>query len=128
MKTLLQKHQKAARAMILGYVAFAGCFAFPFRNELFQFNLFKAYLVLLSYGIIGLGFAMVYGAGKIKSVYGYTLVLTGVGMLLRYILEYGEVSNTLNFTTFNIWSYLILVPIYCVLMYKAAGRWLVKET
>ena len=127
MKTFIQRHQRAARAVVLGYVAFAGCFAFPLRNELFQFNLIKAYLVLLSYGIIGLGFAMVYGAGKLKSIYGYTLVLTGVGMLLRYMLEYGEVSNTLNFTAVNIWSYLILVPAYCMLTYKAAGRWLVND-
>lgn len=87
----------------------------------------KAYLVAASYGIIGLGFAGIYGIHKEKFVYIASLILTVLGMICRYILEYEEVSNTMNFTQFNIISYLVVIPIFIVIAYRFILKYLVKN-
>lgn len=113
----LEDNPKIPKMFILGYVIFAGCFVFPFGNERFPFDFMKTYLVIASYGIIGLGFARTYGINKGKFVYIVSLILTGLGMIFRYFLEYGEVSNTMNFTLFNITSYLLVIPIFTAVTY-----------
>lgn len=124
----LQNHPKAPKRIILGYIIFAGCFVFPFRNELFPFDFTKAYLVIASYGIIGLGFAGIYGTHKEKFVYASSLLLTVLGMICRYILEYGEVSNTMNFTLFNMISYLAAIPVFTVAAYYFSIKYLIIKS
>lgn len=124
----LQKHPLAVKIIVLGYIVFAGCFVFPFGSERFPFDFTKAYLVAASYGIIALALAGIYGANKEKLVYGISLGLTPVGMVCRYLLEYGEVSNIRNFTPFNIASYIAVIPIYTVIAYHLIVRHLIKET
>lgn len=46
-----------------------------------------------------------------------TLFFTAIGMGLRYILEFGEVSNTVNFTDINILVFLIAIPLFVMLAY-----------
>lgn len=121
----LQNHPKVLKRFILGYIIFAGCFVFPFGNELFPFDFTKAYLVIASYGIIGLGFAGIYGIHKEKFVYAASLFLTVLGMICRYILEYGEVSNTMNFTLFNIVSYVAVIPVFTVAAYYFSIKYLI---
>lgn len=123
----LEKHPKVPRIVILGYSIFAGCFVFPFGNEHFPFDFMKAYLVIASYGIIGLGFAGIYGINKKRFVYVASLILTGLGMMCRYILEYGEVSNTMNFTLFNIASYLVVIPIFTMVVYYLIIKHLMEK-
>lgn len=123
----LQTHPKVMKGIILGYIIFAGCFVFPFGNKLFPFDLMKAYLVIVSYGVIGLGFAGVWGEKKGKTVYFFTLLFTAMGMLGRYLLEYGEVSNTLNFTPANVISYLVIIPVYCTIAYRLLVQYLKKK-
>ena len=48
---------------------------------------------------------------------------TGVGMVCRFILEYGEVSNAMNFTPLNIFLYLVVVPLYCTAIYWGINKW-----
>jgi len=120
----LQNHPQVPKVFVLGYIIFAGCFIFPFGNERFPFDFMKAYLVIASYGIIGLGFAGIFGMHKEKFVYKASFVLTVLGMICRYFLEYGEVSNTMNFTQFNIVSYLIVIPIFTVVAYHIIIRYL----
>lgn len=123
----LQNHPKISKLFILGYIVFAGCFVFPFRNERFPFDFTQAYSVIACYGIIGLGIAGVYGIRKEKFVYITSLILTGLGMICRYFLEYGEVSNIMNFTPFNIISYLAVIPIITVIAYHFCIKYLMKE-
>lgn len=113
----LKNNPKTPKIFVLGYIVFAGCFIFPFRNERYSFDLMKAYLVIASYGIVGAGLGKIYGKHKYKFIYISSLILTTLGMILRYILEYGEVSNTWNFTQFNIISYLAIIPIFIVATY-----------
>lgn len=65
----LRNKPKLTKALILGYVIFAGCFVFPFGNERFPFDFKEAYLVVATYGIIALGFAGAYGIRKEKFIY-----------------------------------------------------------
>lgn len=123
----LQNNPKLAKALILGYIIFAGCFVFPFGNERFPFDFMKGYLVVATYGIIGLGFARVYGIHKEKIVYTVSFILTALGMISRYVLEYGEVSNKMNFTPFNIISFLVVIPIFTVVAYHFIIKNLLKN-
>ncbi len=50
------------------------------------------------------------------AMYFITFILTCLGMIFRYILEYGEVSNTRDFTIFNILITLIFMPILVMLI------------
>lgn len=124
----LEKHSRIAKYIILGYIVFAGCFVFPFGNEMFPLDFSKAYLTVASYGIIALGFAGVFGAHKVKFVYASSLMLTIVGMFLRFLLEYGEVSNTMNFTQLNVVSYLVIIPVFVTGAYYILIQYLINHT
>ena len=113
----LQKYPKTHKAIFLINFTLLGCLAFPFGNSRFPFDFWKAYLLIVGYGIIGSGFAGIYGANKRIFVYTISLILTVLGMFFRYILEYGELSNTRNFTQFNIISFLAIIPAFTVITY-----------
>lgn len=113
----LKANPKIPKIFVLGYIVFAGCVIFPFRSEMFPFNFMKAYLVLVSYSAIGAALGGVYGKQKYKFIYILSLILTALGMIFRYVIEYGEVSNTVNFVSFNIISYLLVIPIYITVVY-----------
>lgn len=118
----LRRHPAFAKSILLAYVVFAGCFVFPIRSTHFPLDLTKLYVLAASYGMIGLGFAGLYGESKEKFVFPATLFLTMAGMACRYALEYGEVSNTYNFTVPNIVSYLVIIPVLTLTAYC----WIVK--
>lgn len=123
----LTRRPAIIKTVLLVYVVFAGCFTFPIRSDLFPLDSAKLYLIIASYGIIGLGFAGVYGPKKEKIIYPVTLMLTILGILCRYLLEYGEVSNYYNFTLFNIASYIVVIPIYTVLTYHYIVKYLLSK-
>lgn len=110
-------HPQIPKILILGYIVFAGCFAFPIRSEPFPLNFPKVYLLVVSYGVIASALAGIWGPDKGRNVYIVTFLLTMAGMGCRYLLEFGEVSNTYNFTLFNIISYLIIIPIGTTIAY-----------
>lgn len=121
--SFLRQYPGFVKFFLLGYVVFAGCFVFPFGSEPFPFDFTKLYLVVMSYGMIGIGFAGVYGAAKERLLYPRVLVLTILGMICRYILEYGEVSNAYNFTILNIISYIAIIPTFTVVAYHYAVKY-----
>lgn len=123
----LTRRPAIVKTVLLVYVVFAGCFTFPIRSDLFPLDSAKLYLIIASYGIIGLGFAGVYGPKKEKIIYPVTLMFTILGILCRYLLEYGEVSNYYNFTLFNIASYIVVIPIYTVLAYHYIVKYLLSK-
>ena len=105
------------------YIIFAGCFVFPIRSEPFPLDFSGVYLLVSSYGVIALASAGIFGPGRGRKVYITTFLLTAIGMGCRYLLEFGEVSNTYNFTLFNIVSYLALIPAGTA----AAYCWIVRK-
>lgn len=128
LKEYLQAHPKAFQLFILGYIVFAGCFVFPLWSERFPLHLVKVYLVVASYGIIALALAGIWGSKKEKPVYFFTVGLTIIGMLCRYLLEFGEHSNTYNFTLLNIVLYILIVPVFTVIAYHVIVKWLIKNS
>lgn len=118
-----EKHSQLPRILLMGYIIFAGCFVFPIRSEPFPLDFSGVYLLVSSYGVIALASAGIFGPGRGRKVYITTFLLTAIGMGCRYLLEFGEVSNTYNFTLFNIVSYLALIPAGTA----AAYCWIVRK-
>lgn len=114
---LFKAHPQVPKTLTLGYIVFAGCFVFPISSEPFPLDFQRVYLLVASYGVIASAFAGIFGPGREHLVYIVTFLLTIVGMGCRYLLEYGEVSNTYNFTLLNIVSYLAIVPTVTVIAY-----------
>ena len=111
-------HPWIPKILVLGYIVFAGCFMFPIRSEPFPLDFQGVYLLAASHGVIALAFAGIWGPDRERMVYIATFVLTSIGMVCRYLLEFGEVSNTYNFTLFNIVSYLVIIPIGTTFAYR----------
>ena len=122
------KYPCAVKIFLLGYVVFAGCFVFPVLSPVSPLDFSKIYFLVVSYGVIGLGFARVYGAKKEKRVYLLSVILTIAGLLCRYLLEYGEVSNTYNFTVGNVLTYICIMPAFAVLAYHYIAEYLMSRS
>ena len=118
-----EKHSQLPGILLMGYIIFAGGFVFPIRSEPFPLDFSGVYLLVSSYGVIALASAGIFGPGRGRKVYITTFLLTAIGMGCRYLLEFGEVSNTYNFTLFNIVSYLALIPAGTA----AAYCWIVRK-
>ena len=118
-----EKHSQLPGILLMGYIIFAGCFVFPIRSEPFPLDFSGVYLLVSSYGVIALASAGIFGPGRGRKVYITMFLLTAIGMGCRYLLEFGEVSNTYNFTLFNIVSYLALIPAGTA----AAYCWIVRK-
>lgn len=116
-------HPQIPKVLTLGYIVFSGCFVFPIRSEPFPLDIQGVYLLVASYGVIALALAGIFGPNRGRKVYIVTFLLTAVGMGCRYLLEFGEVSNTYNFTLFNIISYLAIIPIGTMIAYD----WIVRR-
>ena len=125
-RTYLQAHPKVVTGVVLGYVVFAGCFAFPLWSQQFPLEFGKVVQLVIAYGVIALGFAELYGAKQETKVGVLTLGLTGVGLVCRYLLEFGEVSNTYNFTLFQVVLYVGMVTGFTVVAYHFLVKFLLK--
>lgn len=117
-----KKYPYIPKILTLGYITFTGCFVFPIRSDPFPLDLHGLYLLIVCYGVIALALAGTLGLGSEWTVYIVTFVFTAVGMICRYLLEFGEVSNTYNFTMFNIISYLTIIPIGTTSAYHWIAR------
>lgn len=83
-------HPKVLRGFFWGCLVFFGCFAYPLGSRRFPMDWTRAYLILSSYGITGLGLAVGYGAGRGKTLWLPAVGCIALGMLGRWLLEYGE--------------------------------------
>ncbi len=94
------------------------CCAFPIISNT-GFEPLRILILIFACIVIGKGFAVFFPSLSFGKLCVSFLLITAVGLVCRYLLEFGEVSNTLNFTTVNIISYMIVVPIICLASYKA---------
>lgn len=113
----IQKHKTFTWVILLSYIVLNGCFGFPFSNELFPFDYEKGLMLIVGYGMIGTCFAGLLNRSKSFRVFVLTFFFTAVGMICRYLLEYGEVSNTMNFIPINIILFITVIPVYCMTVY-----------
>lgn len=122
-----EKLSKWEKGIIFLYVIFVGCFIFPISSEVEVFDFQKLCLIICVYLVVGQTFAKIYGAAKEKFILIVTMSLTAVGLALRYMIEYGEVSNTYNFTLINVGSYILIIPVFIVFIYRLRIEELVKK-
>ena len=91
---------------MLAFIVFITCFTFP------MFNFVKVYSktiwmvnLLLSVSVyyrFGVDEAKLFTELSVWKILLLNLAVVGVGLLCRYLLEFGEVSNTYNFVPLNI--------------------------
>ena len=117
-----EKHKKGLKILLFAYIIFAGCFSFPIHSKQFSLTFMRVYLFIAQYGIIGSLFAGLYGEKKGVFVYISTLIFTISGLGCRYLLEFGEISNTYNFTLSNIIEFIVIIPIAVLIVYYVSPK------
>lgn len=101
MSRLLRSHPLLTRTLVLGYTAFICCFAFPLGG--------RSLYAVVFWGMVALCLAEAYGPGREKGVF-LRLPAAAAGLPGRYLLEYGEVSSSRNFTAEKILLFLTVFP------------------
>ena len=112
--------------IIWAFWIFLTCFGFPLWSERFPLEWHDIFTFISTFGFLGVGLYGVYGEDRGPSLYPRMVLFTVIGMGCRYFLEFGEVSNTYNFTLFNIVVYLLIVPVFTLLAYEFADKAKVK--
>lgn len=64
-----EKYSQLPGILLMGYIIFAGCFVFPIRSEPFPLDFSGVYSLVLSYGVIALALAAIFGSGRGFKVY-----------------------------------------------------------
>ena len=127
--TLLQSHRKIGIALFWGFAIFFGCFGFPFANitnvlsnvqeKISMINIFT---LLVAYAEVGLLSGYIFDKKKIGVVLLINVAHIIPGMICRYFLEFGEVSNTYNFTLPNIAIHIVAISCICICGYLHAKK------
>lgn len=115
-----KKQQKVGvmKWIIWGFWIFLTCFGFPLWSKQMPLKWADIFTFISTYGILALGLYGVYGEDRGPFLFPRMMVVTVIGMICRYFLEFGEVSNTYNFTLLNIVVYLFAAPVYGLLVYE----------
>lgn len=116
-RVFVQNHRKLTWILLVFSLAFYGCFMFPLSNKGQVFNFETGYVFIICYGLIAATFVGLLNKNKALYVYLISLLFTTIGLIFRYLLEYGEYSTSINFTLINILIYLGIIPIFCTLAY-----------
>ena len=113
---------KAKRKIFLPFLAFTWifttCFFFPEPfinkgNASLLFNILIIYVYLIScFMLLGM-----ININRIWAVFLFVMASDAIGIGSRYILEYGEVSNEINFTLHSTLGYLLIIPLITTLIY-----------
>ncbi|MEI5907909.1 hypothetical protein WAK64_12670 [Bacillus spongiae] len=115
---LIHKRKKLFWFITIFYIVFNGCFMFPFNRMAIEANgSLNSFLIVVISAYVFI--ALLLGGlvrNKGLTIFLLTLLFTSVGMVLRYILEYGEVSNTVNFTMRNIMITIVFIPLFVTLV------------
>lgn len=114
----IQKHKTILWIICMIYLVFSGCFNFPFRKDIFSFILNSYSVIITAIVLAGLVSKSVKGIFK---VFGLAFLCVILGMICRYCLEYGEISNTVNFTMKNILLYSMIIPSGITIIYYFAA-------
>lgn len=105
LRAYIQKHKIISYTLGLGVIVFFNCFGFPIINLNKEWPLMltatKIYVVLGSALFPGSILAGLFPKKKLALTILVTSIAVGLGLLCRYLLEFGEASNTYNFTLPN---------------------------
>ena len=105
-RQFVQSHKAVAYGLIFGMVIFFNCFGFPIYN----LNKEWPFFITAEYFYLDVGAAIFSGAllaaqfsqKRIWQIVLLSAALVCGGLACRYFLEFGEASNTYNFTLPNI--------------------------
>ena len=124
--TLLQSHRKTGIAIFWIVAIFFGCFCFPFVNltkslsdTQKQISIINLFTCLVAYAEVGLLSGYLFDK-KISVVLLINVSHIIAGMICRFLLEFGEVSNTYNFTLPNIVTHIVAISCICICGYLQA--------
>lgn len=111
MKELISSHRKGFLIFTCIFLIFIGCFAFPIVNFSPDAPQISRWLNLavafFAYYEIGLLLGALYDGKEQWKGCGLSLLMTVIGFASRYLLEFGEVSNSYNFIPSNIIVHLL---------------------
>lgn len=127
-----KSHPKVFLCVALMLGTFFGCFTFPVCNLTKavsrDIRLINFAVAALAYHEIGVIEAAAFppkngsAAKMILTLLGLNCTHILAGMGCRYLLEYGEVSNTCNFTMPNMALHLFVINAVCLVSWYAAVR------
>ena len=122
--TLLQSHRKFGITLFWVISIFFGCFTFPFVNltkilsdTQKQISILNLFIFLVAYAEVGLLSGYLFNKKKIGVVLLVNVAHIIAGMICRYFLEFGEVSNIYNFTFANIAIHIVVISCICLCSY-----------
>lgn len=125
MSSFVLSHKKGFFLFVCAWFVFIGCCAFPVINLTkafpLQITLLNLFTVCISCVYFGKIMEIIFSKKITKSIL-LTLSMTMIGFLCRYFLEYGEVSNTYNFTLPNIALHLLITGILILLSHFFASK------
>lgn len=127
--TLLQSHRKIVIACFWIIAIFFGCFTFPFINLTKilsdtekQISIINLFVCIVAYAEVGLLSGYLFDKKKTIIVLLINISHIVAGMICRYFLEFGEVSNTYNFTLLNVAIHIVAVLCICLCSYLHAKK------
>ncbi len=100
MREAILNHKKGFTITAYIFLVFIGCFTFPVWNFT-RASWYNVFIAIFAYYEIGMLFRVLYEDKPLYKVALASLCFTIIGFVCRYLLEYGEVSNTYNFTLLN---------------------------
>ena len=126
------QRQKVARLLALGIIVLINCCGFPLynlnRSWTFMITAVNLSMVLCCAVMAGGFFAALFPARGGVFVLLVTLALTFAGLGCRYLLEFGEVSNTYNFTLPNVLFHAaVFLGVFSLAWHRAVKRVRGKE-
>lgn len=105
-KKAAQSHMVRSCVLIFGLTVFFNCFGFPVYNlnKEWPFSLTATYAISTpAFAVfIGSSLATLFPQKRFGFIAFLSSALTCAGLACRFLLEFGEVSNTYNFTVPNI--------------------------
>lgn len=115
----MKNNKKLVITSIFLFTAFIACCTFPFLNltkeipiRMGVINWIVIVVSIMSYHSIGQAEVKLFPNSSTMLIISFNLIATIVGMVCRFILEFGEVSNTYNFTIPNIILHIIIAVVF----------------
>ncbi len=120
------RHPRVLAGLTLGFGVFLNCFGFPVYNLTRDWpstiTLSYLFLTVYSAGMIGWLLTLAFPRRRWPGILLLVLGSACVGLGCRYLLEWGEVSNSYNFTLPNILLHLTAVSVLSLLGWYSARR------
>ncbi len=113
---LVNKKRKLSWTIFITYIAIFGCAAFPLFPQYTAYSNIILHLTNAVY-VIPSVFISLLGKGQTIKVYSISFISLLIGMICRYFIEFGEVSNSVNFTATNIVLFLEILPLVYMATY-----------